>query len=269
MPRKAFYVLVIGLLCGMFTLRATANEVVNADDLNPVIILGNDNDVTYTDCTGEKIESPTAGSEYLFANGNIIAKVSEDLKYVEVQELSTLYEICYIHVKGGDAYHQYYVPMEVSHIVNLQSPPNKGGNVPEISHFTIFWKLKEVVPPDPKFSLTIHKVYMDYVLEGAIFRLEGMGANIVSPPSNEDGSIVFTNLDKGTYTLTEITAPTGYMLLNSPITVTVEEDVAITVTNYPSDEPPDTAAEDYLWWWVTAALLAFVGLILLNKGGRD
>lgn len=244
---------------------AKANGPTNASSLNPTIIIGNDNGFTVSGCVGEKVDNPKAGETYMLAEGNIEAKVSEDGKYLEVKELSSLYEICAINVKGGDGFHHYVVPLEVTHIVNLQSPLNKGGNVPEISHFTVFYKAVDV--PEPElFKLTIQKIgaSAEYVLEGAVFTLVGGDINLTSLPSNEQGLIVFENLPAGTYTLTEIQAPVGYLLLEEPITVTVNQDVLLRVENEPDpEEPPNTGLFDWLSLYLALGAGSLLGMYLL------
>lgn len=60
-------------------------------------------------------------------------------------------------------------------------------------------------------------------LAGATFKLTGgsLGANGMTAQSGTDGSITFEGLDAGTYTLKEISAPTGYVVDNEEHSVVI------------------------------------------------
>lgn len=79
----------------------------------------------------------------------------------------------------------------------------------------------------------------DQYLKGAIFKLEKLVENEGEPSkwlldetfkaqeltTDGKGDILYSNLSYGTYKLTEIQAPTGYVLLKNPIYITLSEEV--------------------------------------------
>lgn len=77
----------------------------------------------------------------------------------------------------------------------------------------------------PKADITINKVSSEdnKVLPGAQFTLtnDANPADTVTDITNERGEITFTNLVKGTYTLTEISAPDGYQVTDATYKVIV------------------------------------------------
>ena len=73
----------------------------------------------------------------------------------------------------------------------------------------------------------------DHPLAGAVFTLTDENGQPVAAPTYtsraEDGRITIAYLSKGTYTLTETTAPRGFVVLPQPVTITVGEDDSITL----------------------------------------
>ena len=80
----------------------------------------------------------------------------------------------------------------------------------------------------------------DIYLKGAEFTLVNSKGNIIKIGTNtngtyisdENGLVLEGDIDYGTYTLKEVKAPSGYMLLESPVTINVDEN-GITVANSP------------------------------------
>lgn len=62
-------------------------------------------------------------------------------------------------------------------------------------------------------------------LAGAEFELKDSDGNLVATlTSGEDGYVTYEGLKAGTYTLTEITAPEGYVKSDKPLTITLPDD---------------------------------------------
>ena len=80
----------------------------------------------------------------------------------------------------------------------------------------------------------------DIYLKGAEFTLVNSKGNTIKIGTNtngtyisdENGLVLEGDIDYGTYTLKEVKAPSGYMLLESPVTINVDEN-GITVANPP------------------------------------
>lgn len=80
----------------------------------------------------------------------------------------------------------------------------------------------------------------DIYLKGAEFTLVNSKGNAIKIGTNtngtyisdENGLVLEGDIDYGTYTLKEVKAPSGYMLLESPVTINVDEN-GITVANSP------------------------------------
>ena len=70
-------------------------------------------------------------------------------------------------------------------------------------------------------------------LSGAVFTLTREDGTDVAAPSyssDQDGRITIAYLSQGTYTLTETSAPKGYVVLGAPLTITVGENNAVTLS---------------------------------------
>ena len=79
-------------------------------------------------------------------------------------------------------------------------------------------------------SVTVVKVgEKNDPLAGAVFELK-KGDDVIGTKTSvaDAGGISFTGLSVGTYTLTEVTAPEGYIALSSPMTFVVNDDNTIT-----------------------------------------
>ncbi|MCD8316926.1 MAG: hypothetical protein LUB61_05955, partial [Eggerthellaceae bacterium] len=115
----------------------------------------------------------------------------------------------------------------------------------------------EIPPNTYAYDLMINKVdadHTDFPLEGAIFNLsyveDGITyylnvlggwttqdeEEIASLTTNADGQISLTDLYGGyIYTLTEVTAPTGYELIDSPVVFSLSEEGVITLVSGVAD----------------------------------
>lgn len=78
-------------------------------------------------------------------------------------------------------------------------------------------------------------------ITGAIFTLSRTGLNSIQAKS-VNGSVKFENLDPGSYTLTETTAPSGFRLLSGSVTVTISINGDLTVS--PADGFLQKSADD-------------------------
>lgn len=92
------------------------------------------------------------------------------------------------------------------------------------------------IAPVPKFSqITVKKVdgATQNPLQGATIGLYKDGAEVKQEVTNDQGNIVFDNLQLGNYIVKEIAAPTGYVLDGSdnPVDATTEGNKDITLNN--------------------------------------
>ena len=74
---------------------------------------------------------------------------------------------------------------------------------------------------------------LNAALSGAKLTLKDSAGNDVaaaSSTSGSDGLITIAYLNAGTYTLTEVETPNGYVRLDSPITITMDDDGAVSVS---------------------------------------
>ena len=74
----------------------------------------------------------------------------------------------------------------------------------------------------------------DTALAGAIFSLDDGAGTILYSTSTIDGDVVFYTIPPGTYTITEIQAPFGYIADPTPYTAIVSENGDITIAGYPA-----------------------------------
>lgn len=86
-------------------------------------------------------------------------------------------------------------------------------------------------------TVTLHKEDIaGNNLQGVVFKLEKQSGNTwnvegSNRTTNSSGDIPYTNLSWGTYRLTEVSAPDGYIVDDRPITFTIEKDGDITCTD--------------------------------------
>ncbi len=81
---------------------------------------------------------------------------------------------------------------------------------------------------EPKGSLEISKVDADNkntLLDGAVFELYNSSNTKVGTGTTVNGKVVFDDLKYGSYILKEITAPNGYLLNSTPITININSSV--------------------------------------------
>lgn len=82
------------------------------------------------------------------------------------------------------------------------------------------------------FDLTITKKgVLSSNLKGAIFKIEGQNAYLNTGTTDDEGKLSFSTLTPGTYTLTEETAPEGYMKLTKPIKVDISDKGKVILTD--------------------------------------
>lgn len=69
-------------------------------------------------------------------------------------------------------------------------------------------------------------------LANAVFRLERADGDVIREDitTGEDGTAYIENLDAGDYVITEVTAPSGYILDNEPRTISVVPGETYTLT---------------------------------------
>ncbi len=86
-------------------------------------------------------------------------------------------------------------------------------------------------------GIELHKTDLDgNALAGAVFTLKdanGEDVGAVSYTSGTDGLITTAYVPQGTYTLEETKAPRGYVALDEPMTITVDEDDGVEVSGVP------------------------------------
>lgn len=99
----------------------------------------------------------------------------------------------------------------------------------------------------PLYDITLDLTKVDgaskAALPGAVFTLQKDGKYVKADGSlsetevkltvTKDGKLTVKGLDEGTYTLTEVTAPDGYIITDSPITFTIEATVDTSKNNTP------------------------------------
>lgn len=80
----------------------------------------------------------------------------------------------------------------------------------------------------------VNAMFHATVVKGAEYRLSGRsdyGTDVfMTAVSDADGNVVFENIEKGTYSLKEITAPDDYMLDTTEYDIFVDEDANFTIT---------------------------------------
>ena len=105
-------------------------------------------------------------------------------------------------------------------------------------------------------------------LAGAKFTLtDSKGAVIATVTSGEDGYAVIDGLDAGTYYLTEIKAPEGYVKSDTPLTIIIPKDADgenVVSVNFANSQIPHTGGTGTLMFTIGgAAIIATAGVLLL------
>ncbi|MFF2241782.1 SpaA isopeptide-forming pilin-related protein [Bacillus thuringiensis] len=129
--------------------------------------------------------------------------------------------------------------------------------------------------PDPTGQFEIEKVDdkdINLKLQGAIFQvLDKEGKEVARLTTDEKGKVISNQLVLGKYTIKEIKAPNGYMLLRDPIEIEITEAVKtqkITVKNAKNNWViPNTGGSGTTIFYVIGIMLMF-GVLYFCKKNR-
>ncbi|MED1287145.1 SpaA isopeptide-forming pilin-related protein [Bacillus mycoides] len=129
--------------------------------------------------------------------------------------------------------------------------------------------------PDPGGKIEIEKVDdkdINLKLKGAVFQvLDKEGKEVARLTTDEKGKVISKQLVLGKYTIKEIKAPNGYMLIRDPIDVEITETVRtqkITVKNTKNNWViPNTGGSGTTMFYVISAILMF-GVLCFYKKNR-
>ncbi|MCU7663876.1 MSCRAMM family protein [Bacillus thuringiensis] len=129
--------------------------------------------------------------------------------------------------------------------------------------------------PDPTGQFEIEKVDdkdINLKLQGAIFQvLDKEGKEVARLTTDEKGKVISSQLVLGKYTIKEIKAPNGYMLLRDPIEIEITEAVRIqkiTVKNAKNNWViPNTGGSGTTIFYVIGIMLMF-GVLYFCKKNR-
>ena len=127
--------------------------------------------------------------------------------------------------------------------------------------------------PDPTGQFEIEKVDdkdINLKLQGAIFQvLDKEGKEVARLTTDEKGKVISSQLVLGKYTIKEIKAPNGYMLLRDPIEIEITEAVKtqkITVKNAKNNWViPNTGGSGTTIFYVIGIMLMFAVLYFCKK----
>ena len=127
--------------------------------------------------------------------------------------------------------------------------------------------------PDPTGQIEIEKVDdkdINLKLKGAVFQvLDKEGKEVSRLTTDEKGKVISDQLALGKYTIQEIKAPNGYMLLRDPIEIEIIEEVGtqkLTVKNVKNNWViPNTGGSGTTSFYVIGFMLMFVVLCLCKK----
>ncbi|PEC35379.1 hypothetical protein COM99_00710 [Bacillus cereus] len=136
-------------------------------------------------------------------------------------------------------------------------------------------KIENKKLPDPTGQLEIEKVDdkdSELKLKGAVFQvLDKEGKELSRLITDEKGKVISTQLAIGKYTIKEIKAPNGYMLLRDPIEIEITEAVKtqkITVKNAKNNWViPNTGGSGTTIFYVIGIMLMF-GVLYFCKKNR-
>ncbi|MDA1679577.1 SpaA isopeptide-forming pilin-related protein [Bacillus cereus group sp. TH152-1LC] len=129
--------------------------------------------------------------------------------------------------------------------------------------------------PDPTGQFEIEKVDdkdINLKLKGAVFQvLDKEGKEVTRLTTDEKGKGISNQLALGKYTIKEIKAPNGYMLLRDPIEIEITEEVRtqkLTVKNVKNNWViPNTGGSGTISFYVVGFVLMF-GVLCLYKKNR-
>ena len=173
----------------------------------------------------------------------------------------------------------------------IKKDAEKGKNGEDVPLGGVEFKLEKLVEPTTEGEP--QKVDTTYIFNGT----NGTNTGSITATTNENGEITnaFTNLEPGTYRLTETKAHPGYNLLAQPIVIKFTQDgmykidggsaqkatgdaasgytVTLTVLNRKTPELPHTGADAPSLWLLIGMPLAVAGLLIFTfrynrKGGR-
>ncbi|PFD41003.1 MSCRAMM family protein [Bacillus cereus] len=134
-------------------------------------------------------------------------------------------------------------------------------------------KIENKKLPDPTGQFEIEKVDdkdSELKLKGAVFQvLDKEGKEVSRLITNEKGKVISNQLAIGKYTIKEIKAPNGYMLLRDPIEIEITEAVKtqkITVKNAKNNWViPNTGGSGTTIFYVIGIMLMFAVLYFCKK----
>lgn len=175
----------------------------------------------------------------------------------------------------------------------IKNDAEKGENDKDVPLGGVEFKLEKLVEPTTEGEP--QKVDTTYIFNGT----NGTNTGSITATTNENGEITnaFTNLEPGTYRLTETKAHPGYNLLAQPIVIEFTQDgtcsidgqvipvgdkftqsgntytMTLTVLNRKTPELPHTGADAPSLWLLIGMPLAVAGLLIFTfrynrKGGR-
>ncbi|WP_340391581.1 SpaA isopeptide-forming pilin-related protein [Macrococcoides caseolyticum] len=94
------------------------------------------------------------------------------------------------------------------------------------------YPVPEAKAKSPSYSFVFNKVDdNEKPLQGAVFELKDASGNILSRTSSSSGQVLFDNLKKGQYTLTEKSAPNGFIKDSKVYTVVIASNGEIRIDN--------------------------------------
>lgn len=197
------FVLVLGLIVSMIPKISFADSGTDYD--------GNDSDFEF------KVDPPKSTTIYFDEDGKetndtssiywIEFTVSNDKKYLSF--VANNVSIDALAVKGGDGY-RLYENLGTSDS-GFRAPDNKGGNIPDISHYSFNITIEKSEEPWLGTIKVIKSIANEEnpVLRDISFTLTGPNGYEETKETNDNGIIEFTELEKGEYFLTE-NVPEGY-----------------------------------------------------------
>lgn len=94
------------------------------------------------------------------------------------------------------------------------------------------YPVPEAKAKSPSYNFVFNKVDDDAkLLQGAVFELKDVSGNTLSRTSSSSGQVLFDNLKKGQYTLTEKSAPNGFIKDSKVYTVVIASNGEIRIDN--------------------------------------
>lgn len=94
------------------------------------------------------------------------------------------------------------------------------------------YPVPEAKAKSPSYNFVFNKVDdNEKPLQGAVFELKDVSGNTLSRTSSSSGQVLFDNLKKGQYTLTEKSAPNGFIKDSKVYTVVIASDGEIRIDN--------------------------------------